>query len=104
MAQSVTDIGYATSKAALFGFNRQAAFDLAKIGMTVIVVAPGVVGTPAFMANTTPEMRAGAASGTLVGRLATPEEIAAGIGYLVSRDAGYITGTVLDINGGIYLR
>jgi NAD(P)-dependent dehydrogenase (short-subunit alcohol dehydrogenase family) len=104
MAQGVTDIGYATSKAALLGFNRQAAFDLAKIGITVNVVAPGVVGTPAFMANTTPEMRSGAASGTLVGRLATPEEIATGIGYLVSRDAGYITGTVLDINGGIYMR
>lgn len=103
-AQGVTDIGYATSKAALFGFNRQAAFDLAKYGITVNVVAPGVVGTPMFMQNTTPEMRAGAAGGTLVGRLATPEEVAAGIGYLVSPEGAYLTGTVLDINGGLHMR
>lgn len=103
-AQGVTDISYVTAKAALFGLNRQAAFDLAPSGITVNTVAPGVVGTPAFMANTTPEIRARAASETLLGRLAGPDEVAAAIGYLVSRDAGYITGSVVDVNGGINLR
>jgi NAD(P)-dependent dehydrogenase (short-subunit alcohol dehydrogenase family) len=98
--QSVIDIAYASSKAALFGFSRQVAFDLAGIGVTSNTVAAGVVGTPAFMRNTSPEVRAGASAGTLAERLATPEEVAAGVSYLVSREGGYVTGTVIDINGG----
>lgn len=98
--QAVIDIAYASSKAAIFGLSRQAAFDLAGAGVTVNTIAAGVVGTPVFMQNTTPEIRAGASAGTLAGRLATPEEIAAGVSYLSSRDAAYVTGTILDINGG----
>lgn len=102
-AQSVIDIAYSTSKAGVFGLSRQAAYDLAGVGITVNTIASGVVGTPAFMKNTSPEARAGAAAATLVNRLATPEEIAAGVSYLSSRDAAYVTGTILDINGGNYL-
>jgi NAD(P)-dependent dehydrogenase (short-subunit alcohol dehydrogenase family) len=102
VAQSVIDIAYASSKAGIFGMSRQAAHDLAGVGVTVNTIAAGVVGTPAFMRNTGPDVRAGAAAGTLLKRLATPEEIAAGVAYLCSRDAAYITGTILDINGGSY--
>ena len=100
IAQSVIDIAYASSKAGIFGLSRQAAHDLAGVGVTVNTIAAGVTGTPAFMQNTGPEVRAGAVAGTLFKRLATPEEIAAGVAYLSSRDAAYITGTILDINGG----
>lgn len=100
MAQDVIDIAYASSKAGLLGLSRQTAFDLADIGVTSNLIAAGVVGTPAFMQNTSEEVRAGAAAGTVVKRLATPEEMAAAAAYLASRDAGYVTGAVLDVNGG----
>lgn len=103
VAQEVIDISYSTSKAGMFGLTRQAAFDLAGVGVTVNTVASGVVGTPAFMENTTEEIRAAASAGTLLKRLATPEEIAAGVTYLTSRDAAYVTGTTLNVNGGIYM-
>jgi NAD(P)-dependent dehydrogenase (short-subunit alcohol dehydrogenase family) len=102
IVQSVIDVAYASSKAGIFGLSRQAAHDLAGVGVTVNTIAAGVVGTPAFMRNTGPEVRAGAAAGTLLKRIATPEEIAAGVAYLCSRDAAYVTGTILDINGGSY--
>lgn len=100
MAQDVIDVAYASSKAGLIGLSRQAAFDLAGVGVTSNLIAAGVVGTPAFMQNTSEEVRAGAAAGTLLKRLSTPEEMAAAVAYLASRDAGYVTGTVLDVNGG----
>jgi NAD(P)-dependent dehydrogenase (short-subunit alcohol dehydrogenase family) len=99
-AQTVIDIAYASSKAGIFALSRQAAFDLAGVGVTVNTIAAGVVGTPAFMQNTSPAVRAGAAADSFLKRLATPEEIAAGVSYLASRDAAYVTGTILDINGG----
>lgn len=100
MAQDVIDVAYASSKAGLLGLSRQAAFDLAGAGITSNLIAAGVVGTPAFMQNTSEEVRAGAAAGTLVKRLATPEEMAASVAYLASREGGYVTGATLDVNGG----
>lgn len=98
--QGVVDISYSTSKAAIFGLTRQAAFDLAPAGITVNVISPGVVGTPAFMQNTSPEVRALAVADVPFKRIATPEEIAGGAAYLASHDASYVTGASLDITGG----
>jgi NAD(P)-dependent dehydrogenase (short-subunit alcohol dehydrogenase family) len=99
-----TDIAYVSSKAAIFGFVRQAAHELAAAGVTVNTVAPGPVETPEFMRNTNEHIRGAIASSTVLQRLATPEEVSAGVAYLVSPAASYITGASLDINGGMPMR
>lgn len=99
-----TDIGYVSSKAAIFGFVRQSAFDLASANITVNVVAPGPVETPEFLRNTNEQIRAGISSVIPLKRLATPEEVGAGVAYLVSTEASYITGASLDISGGLLMR
>lgn len=99
-----TDIAYVSSKAAIYGFTRQLAFELAPAGITVNAVAPGPVETPEFVRNTNEQIRAGIASMSLLKRLATPEEIGAGVAYLVSPEASYVTGSTLDINGGVHMR
>lgn len=103
-AGSGTDIAYVSAKAAIFGFTRQLAFELAPAGVTVNSVAPGPVETPEFVRNTNEQIRAGIASIALLKRLATPEEVAGGVAYLVSPEASYVTGSTLDINGGVHMR
>lgn len=98
------DIGYVSSKAGVFGFTRQAAFDLARHNITVNVVSPGPVETAEFIRNTNEEIRAGMSSFIPLARLAGPDEVAASVGYLVSPEASYITGASLDINGGAHMR
>jgi NAD(P)-dependent dehydrogenase (short-subunit alcohol dehydrogenase family) len=103
VAGNGTDIAYSTSKSALLGLTRQAAFDLAPAGITVNNVAPGPVGTPEFFRNTNEQIRAGIASLTALKRLAIPEEVSAGVAYIASREAAYITGSTLAINGGVHM-
>lgn len=103
VAGNGTDIAYGSSKAALFGLTRQAAFDLAPAGITVNNVAPGPVATPEFFRNTNEQIRAGIAALTALKRLATPEEVSAGVAYIASREAAYLTGSTLDINGGVHM-
>lgn len=99
-----TDIAYSVSKTALLGLAKQAAFELAPANVTVNVVAPGPVGTPEFMRNTNEQIRAGIASKSLLKRIATPDEVSAGVLYLISPEASFVTGTTLDINGGLHMR
>ena len=103
VAGNGTDIAYSASKAALLGLTRQAAFDLAPAGVTVNNVAPGPVGTPEFFRNTSDQIRSEIASLTALKRLATPEEVSAGVAYFASREAAYITGATLAINGGVHM-
>ncbi|WP_066552938.1 SDR family NAD(P)-dependent oxidoreductase [Croceicoccus bisphenolivorans] len=104
VAGNGTDVAYSVSKAALFGLARQAAFELASAGITVNVVAPGPVGTEEFHRNTNEQIRAAIASKSVLNRLATPEEVAGGVMYLLSPAASYVTGATIDINGGIHMR
>ncbi|KAF1023683.1 MAG: 3-oxoacyl-[acyl-carrier-protein] reductase FabG [Paracidovorax wautersii] len=103
VAGSGVDIAYVAAKAALAGLARQAAFELAPAGVTVNVVAPGPVGTPEFFRNTNEAIRQEIAALTLFGRLATPEEVGAGIAYLASPQADFVTGSTLPINGGVHM-
>ena len=103
LADSGTDIAYGVSKAGLMGLTRQAALDLAPAGITVNNVAPGPVGTPEFFRNTDDQIRSGIAALAALKRLATPEEVSAGVAYLASRDAACITGATLAINGGLHM-
>ncbi|GAA4332994.1 SDR family oxidoreductase [Pigmentiphaga soli] len=93
---------YSASKAALIGMTRKIAGDFAAHGITANCVAPGQIETP--LARTSrPEVLERAARATPVQRLGTTDEIAAAVAYLASDAAGFVTGTVLDVNGGIFM-
>lgn len=96
-------IAYVAAKAAIIGFTRQAAAELAPAAITVNSIAPGPVATEEFLRAVSPESRAIVATKIPLNCFATPSEISAGVAFLASRDASYITGTTLDINGGTHM-
>jgi len=89
---------YAAAKAGLHGASKSLALECASRGVTVNVVAPGIIATPmaeqAFSKEQIDQM-------VPVKRAGTPEEVAALVGFLISDEAGYITGQVISINGGM---
>ena len=90
---------YAASKAAIIGFTKSLAKEVAAKGIRVNAIAPGFVDTP--MTQRIPEaIRAKLLEQIPLRRFATPEEIADAVFFLVN--ATYVTGTVLDVNGGLY--
>ena len=91
---------YAASKAGLIGLARSMARELASRSITVNVVCPGGVDTE-MTAAMTDAQRAAMIGAVPLGRLATPEEIAAAVSFLASPEAGYITGAVLPVDGGL---
>ena len=91
---------YAASKAGMIGLARSMARELASRAITVNVVAPGGVETD-MTAALTDAQRTAMTSATPLGRLATPDEVAAAVSFLASADAAYITGAVLPVDGGL---
>ena len=94
---------YAASKAGVVAVTRRAATELASYGVTVNAVAPAAIDGP-LAQEVLRDRLAEKLADIPVGRLGRPEEVAALVSYLVSDDAGYITGTTLDINGGVLMR
>jgi 3-oxoacyl-[acyl-carrier protein] reductase len=93
---------YAASKAGLIGFSKALARELASRHITVNVVAPGFVETD--MTRAIAEKAQGDWSAQIpLGRIGTPEDIAAAVCFLASDEASYITGHVLAVNGGMYM-
>lgn len=90
---------YAASKAAIVGFTRSLAREVASRGITVNAVAPGFIETE-MTAERTPKEQA-LASQIPMGRLGRPEEVASAVAFLASDEASYITGHVLVIDGGL---
>ena len=93
---------YAAAKAGIEGFSRALAREVASRGITVNVVAPGFIDTDMTRALTG-EQRSALAAQIPLARLGSPEDIAAAVAFLVSTEAGYITGQTLHVNGGMYM-
>ena len=97
---SAGQANYAASKAGLVGLARSMAREFGSRGVTVNVVAPGPIATD--MLDALSEEQQAAITGVVpLGRLGTPEEVASIIRFLASDDAGYITGAVIPIDGGM---
>ena len=94
-----TSVQYATAKAALIGFTRALARQVAGQGVLVNAVAPGPVETPMLFDNTPEEIEAERRT-VLIGRFLQPDEIAATIAFLVGPDGDGYVGQVLSPNGG----
>ena len=93
---------YAASKAGVIGMTKSLAREVASRGITVNVVAPGMIDTGMTRAVMQASREAWASKIPL-GRLGTPEEVAATVGFLASDKAAYITGQVVGVNGGLYM-
>jgi 3-oxoacyl-[acyl-carrier protein] reductase len=91
---------YAASKAGLVGLARSLAREFASRNITVNVVAPGPITTD-MTGALTDEQRAAMNDATPLGRFGAPEEVAATIAFLASESAGYITGAVIPVDGGL---
>ncbi len=93
---------YVAAKAGLIGLTKAIAVEVASRNITVNAVAPGFIATP--MTDPLPQkVKDETVARIPLGRMGTDAEIAAAIIFLASEEAGYITGHVLDVNGGIYM-
>ena len=92
-------VNYAAAKGALNSATKALALEVASRGVTVNAIAPGIIGSPmstaAFDAETIKRL-------VPVQRAGTPDEVAALAGFLASAEAGYITGQIISVNGGLY--
>ncbi len=96
------EVDYSASKAALIGFTRALALELAPSGIRVNCIAPGVIRTPMLDCYDEATLRC-LAEETPLGRLGTPEDIAEAAAFLCRDTAGFITGQVLGVNGGFVM-
>ncbi len=95
-------VNYAAAKSGIHGFTKALAQEGARNGITVNAVAPGYIDTDMVRAVPAPVLEKIVAK-IPVGRLGKAEEIARGVLFLVSDDAGFITGSTLSINGGQHM-
>src|SRR6056297_357051 len=93
-------VNYSAAKAGLEGMTKSIAHEVATRGITANVVAPGFIATP-MTDKLTEDQKAALFAKIPAGRMGTPEEVAAAALYLSSPSAGYVTGTVLHVNGGL---
>src|SRR5699024_41471 len=93
-------VNYCASKAGLIGMTKSLAKEMGARGITVNAVAPGYISTD--MTAALPDAARQAMLSTIpVGRAGSPEDVAAAVAFLASEEAGYITGQVLSVDGGM---
>jgi 3-oxoacyl-[acyl-carrier protein] reductase len=96
------EVHYSAAKAGLIGLTKALAKEEGPSGVTANCVAPGVIETD-MMASFSAEDKAALADETPTGRLGTPEEVASTLVYLAGENAGFITGQVFGVNGGLVI-
>ena len=94
---------YSASKADIIGFSRSVARELGADGITVNVVSPGPIDTDIMGGTLTEERKTRMAADGVLPRIGTTRDIAAAIAYLISEDAGFVTGQTLNVDGGLYI-
>lgn len=95
-------VHYAAAKAGLVGFTKALAKEVATRNITVNIVAPGFIETD--MTRALPQPARDAYLGQIpIGKFGTAEDVASAVLFLASRDAGYMTGQTLHVNGGMYM-
>jgi 3-oxoacyl-[acyl-carrier protein] reductase len=93
---------YAASKAGLIGLTKSLAQEMGSRGITVNAVAPGYIETD--MTKVLPEeVKEKILASVPLARIGKPDDVASAVKFLASEDAGYITGLVLAVNGGMYM-
>jgi NAD(P)-dependent dehydrogenase (short-subunit alcohol dehydrogenase family) len=97
---NIGQANYAASKAGLSGLTKSLALETARKGLTVNCVAPGFIDTE-MVAAVSPEVLERVVAAIPMQRLGRPEEIAHAVKFLLQDSAGYITGSVLAVNGGM---
>jgi 3-oxoacyl-[acyl-carrier protein] reductase len=93
---------YVASKAGLIGLTKSLAQEMASRNVTVNAIAPGFIDTD-MTAGLPQEWKEKLLAAIPLGRLGKPEDVAAAVRFLASEEAGYITGHVLNVNGGMYM-
>ncbi|MBS0586993.1 3-oxoacyl-ACP reductase FabG [Nitrosomonas sp.] len=93
---------YAAAKAGMFGFSKSLAREVGSRNITVNCIAPGFIDTDMTRALAD-EFQQNLIQHVPLGRLGRPEEVASAVAFLASSVAGYITGTTLHVNGGMYM-
>jgi len=94
-------VNYASSKAAIIGFTKALALEIGSRNITVNAIAPGFIST-AMTDQMTDEARSTLESRIALRRLGTVDDVAYAVVFLASEQASYITGTVMNVSGGLY--
>ncbi|HSU70645.1 MAG TPA: SDR family oxidoreductase [Micrococcaceae bacterium] len=94
---------YSVAKAGVIGLTRATARELGPYEVTVNAISPGPIDTDIMGGTLSPERKAELVADLVVNRVGTVRDIAAAISFLISEDAGYISGQTLNVDGGLYM-